>query len=821
MATRWATLRSIWWALCQCRAMLFVPLILNVLFLTGQGAELIGSLYDETRSASAWFTFAALMLLCFQVWYWSRLRLELSTIDAFGGRMPAHRALRSRKQQTRRVATIFVPVFLAFLVAGSQLYHFWSTERFGLVFLISIASLFVMVAIMSGSAHFIVGHRLDEADASVAAKSKTRIGRTMRSLLHLPASATDLPLPYWRTCMALSIIASIGGLVLALSLGADFTLTIGTIGIVILAMAIYVPLFAIPRLLFRNTSFPVTALFLLIPLLLPFLINAAALNTYGMWPQIAIALAGVLGMGMLWRTSPPAAVALGITAFLAFAALQNYSRVAYTITSMVADDPPQIQSSLEQEVDRWIEKTQYAERPTSYIYFVNAAGGGIRAAYWTTAVLGRIADCSQEFPDRLFAISGVSGGSLGAVIHAAQLRNSLDSEARVREPPDTPPLCTRHPLSMADVPLPIGFYQSQAKQILAYDFLTPVLGTYLFRDIASAFLPLSSGPDRAVVFEHEMSIAWQAHCARTRDRLACVPSNLDSTSFFALRRSTQREFQRPAPNNLAWIPILLLNGTHQETGKRVITSHVKIRQDVFTDAYDFISNLTHKDIPIAASVLNSARFPIVSPSGVVIDAADGGDTTLGHIIDGGYFENNGAATLEELVTETMRIIDARWPKDLKRPKPVVIEILNNPDYAEQDYAVWNEIQDDFGIQVANTTPPGNKGAPTLLSQVVGALQGLYNTSGGREVMASKSLIKTMRNPRGLFIQFRLCPNMAPSPPLGWLLTPQSQQAMDDLLLGVGDRRPNASSGRSTATYLNCFNANQRSLARLLSLLSES
>lgn len=816
MTTRWATLRSVWWALRQCRAMLFVPLILNILFFTGQGAELIGSLYDETRSASAWFTFAALILLCFQVWFWSRLRLELSSIDAFGGGMPAHRKHRTLEQHTRRIATTLVPIGVAFFVAGSQLYHFWSTERFGLVFLISLASLFVMAAIMAGSARFVIS----EDEARIPSRNMSRIGPTMRSLLRLPAQAIDLPLPYWRICMAFSITASIGGLLLALYLGADFALTIGTIGIVILAMAIYVPLFAIPRLLFRNTNFPVTALFLSLPLLLPFLINATGLNTYGIWPQVGCAILGVLGMVLLWRGNPPAAIAVGIAAFLSFAALQNYSRVAYTITSMAADDAPQLQAPLEGEVQRWMDKPEWKENPPPYIFFVNAAGGGIRAAYWTTAVLGRVADCSQKFSDRLFAISGVSGGSLGAVIHAAQLRNSLDGEARSRVPPNPPPLCSRHPLSMADVPLPIGLYQSQAKQILAYDFLTPVLGTYLFRDIASAFLPLPPGSDRAVVFEHEMSIAWQAHCARPGSNAACVPNNLDKTSFFALRRSTLRDFWRPAAVNLAWIPILLLNGTHQETGKRVITSHVKIRQAVFTDAYDFISNLTRKDIPIAASVLNSARFPIVSPSGVVVDGANGGDTTLGHIIDGGYFENNGAATLEELVTETMRIIDNRWPEGKRRPTPVVIEILNNPNYAEQDYAVWNEIQDDFGIQVANTTPPGDKGVPTLLSQVAGALLGLYNTSGGREVMASKSLIKTMHNPKGLFIQFRLCPNMAPSPPLGWLLTPQSQQAMDDLLLGVGDRRPSASSGRSTATYLNCFNANQRSLARVLSLLNE-
>jgi hypothetical protein len=62
--------------------------------------------------------------------------------------------------------------------------------------------------------------------------------------------------------------------------------------------------------------------------------------------------------------------------------------------------------------------------------------------------------------------------------------------------------------------------------------------------------------------------------------------------------------------------------------------------------------------------------------------------------------------------------------------------------------------------------------------------------------------------------------MKPSPPLGWLLTSQSQQTMDDMLLGIGDRRRGAFQDNPLG-FLNCFNANQQSLARVLSLLEGS
>ncbi|MFZ5677043.1 MAG: hypothetical protein ACOZAM_29125 [Pseudomonadota bacterium] len=810
MATRWATLRSVWWALCQCRAMLLVPLLLNALFLTGQGSELVGSLYDETRSASAWFTFAAMLLLCFQVWYWSRLRLELGIVDAIAARTITD-------LRAKRIAANLVPIALSISVAASQLWHLWRAERFGLVVLISVVSVLVMTAAVIAYSRVALRHNASRVRKYIPERYTRRVAAVVSRLLQLPRATTKLAIPFWRRCMLFSICASIGCLLFALSLGRTFALAVGTIGIVILAMAIYVPLLAAPRLIFRNTSWPITLIFLLVPLLLPLAINFTSLNDSGTWPQLLCIIAILLGLGLLWKGRTTVAFALALLGLLSFVSLQNYSKVAYRISSIQAGEPARLQTPLRDEVSRWIGTPRRDTRAPPYIFFVNAAGGGIRAAYWTTSVLGRITDCSPQFPDRLFAISGVSGGSFGAVLYSAQLRNALNRYGD-RSAAAAPPLCARHPLSAPDVPLPAGAYQTQAKQILSYDFLTPVLNNYLFRDVASAFLPLPPGPDRAIVFEHEISNAWQSHCGPTmkEGKLTCTPANLDQTSFFSLRTSL-RAFRAKFATGVAWQPILLLNGTHQESGKRIITSHLKISQNTFSDAYDFTSGMTHADIPIAAAILNSARFPIVSPSGVVVDKRNSDNSTLGHVIDGGYFENNGAATLQELILKTMNI----WPKDRKRPTPVVIEILNNPDYVEQDYAVWNEVQEALGITVDDTAPPADKRAPTLLAQMAGALQGLYNTAGGREVMASKSLIRTMHDlPEGIFIQFRLCPDMNPSPPLGWLLTERSQRAMDEILLGIGQRRSSSRSGGATMAYLNCFNANQRSLAQVLALLNE-
>jgi hypothetical protein len=49
------------------------------------------------------------------------------------------------------------------------------------------------------------------------------------------------------------------------------------------------------------------------------------------------------------------------------------------------------------------------------LVMVATAGGASRAAFWTSQVLGEIAAREPHFTERLFMISGVSGGSLGAV----------------------------------------------------------------------------------------------------------------------------------------------------------------------------------------------------------------------------------------------------------------------------------------------------------------------------------------------------------------------------------------------------------------------
>ncbi|MEE4144229.1 MAG: hypothetical protein V2I26_05460, partial [Halieaceae bacterium] len=62
------------------------------------------------------------------------------------------------------------------------------------------------------------------------------------------------------------------------------------------------------------------------------------------------------------------------------------------------------------------------------VILVAAAGGGIRAAYWTATTLATL-ESIAGFGQGLFAISGVSGGSVGAAVYTAIKRDQLDGRA--------------------------------------------------------------------------------------------------------------------------------------------------------------------------------------------------------------------------------------------------------------------------------------------------------------------------------------------------------------------------------------------------------
>ena len=256
---------------------------------------------------------------------------------------------------------------------------------------------------------------------------------------------------------------------------------------------------------------------------------------------------------------------------------------------------------------------------------VATAGGASRAAFWTTQVLGEIAAREPYFSDRLFMISGVSGGSLGAVT----FRSLVEANRRGKTESPTLPTAPR-----------------DAGDIITNDFLGPTFAAGLYVDLPSnglTVLPRRWLPgDRAVALEKAWEAAWQN-------------SPAGKAAGFTWDQGFVETFGGPRP----W-PLLVLNGTSVEKGKRILTSNVRFSSESNRQAsmsgdinrYDTF-DITRADIPISTSVTMSARFPVISPTGALRDCTG---TAHARVTDGGLFENFGAATLDEALRYlTMRI----------------------------------------------------------------------------------------------------------------------------------------------------------------------
>jgi hypothetical protein len=80
-------------------------------------------------------------------------------------------------------------------------------------------------------------------------------------------------------------------------------------------------------------------------------------------------------------------------------------------------------SELRDVYKSWLAARQAEQTAKPYdVYIILAEGGGIRAAYQTAITLAYLEDLQPGFHKHVFAISGVSGGSVGAAVFSALCR---------------------------------------------------------------------------------------------------------------------------------------------------------------------------------------------------------------------------------------------------------------------------------------------------------------------------------------------------------------------------------------------------------------
>lgn len=374
--------------------------------------------------------------------------------------------------------------------------------------------------------------------------------------------------------------------------------------------------------------------------------------------------------------------------------------------------------------------------------FVATAGGGLRAAYWTAVVTGALPGelglGLERFERHSFAISGVSGGSVGAAFRTALAPGHDDAAALDRA----------------------------VREALDGDFLAPTLAALAFVDLPSWVLPKIGQTTRGEALEQAFEQA--------------ADGGLDAP------------FLAYVPTEASWRPLLLLNATHQETGRRVIAGHVRIDRDPFLDSFD-LHELMRIDVPLSTAAHNSARFSYVSPAGRL--AEHGSDEDRGWIIDGGYFENFAALTTLQLARAALLAIRAETGRD-DAVLPVFVQISSDPaiggdGMTARDRAAVGELL-ACGAEAAGPLPyePTLDGQGFLAgNQILAPLRGVLGSREAHGTTASKELANfaCARKAHDLpvaYAHLTMCETA--KPPLGWVLSPGARDAIEAYLDACGN-----------------------------------
>ncbi|MDQ1834620.1 hypothetical protein [Massilia scottii] len=449
----------------------------------------------------------------------------------------------------------------------------------------------------------------------------------------------------------------------------------------------------------------------------------------------------------------PSMAALPLLLFVVFSLWNDNHQVKLLATA--PGDAPVIRRQIDGHLDAWLQTrvdsgALVPKRPFP-LFVVAAEGGGIRAAYWTGMVLARLQDDSgARFGRHLFALSGVSGGSLGIGAYAGLVADAGSG-------------------GLAGAPCAggarDGAYQTCMRKVLQRDFLSPTLGYALYPDMLQRFLPFAiPAADRARAMEAAWAQGWES--ATGSERFG--------------RRFDQLWAADPAMN----VPSLLLNATLVDGGNRIIASDLVI-DGSFPDAYDALDPvLDLRQMSLSTALHNSARFSYISPAGTVsacrqgkalVACAPGRERApWGRIIDGGYFENSGVESVRDLLF-AMRPALARWRERGYDIDPAVIVISNSPD------AIAPRDKQD---------PAGARMDTTFLSELLAPPLGLFNTRTARATFAVTAEKRDMAVilPAGptRFLWFGM-PTKTHTP-LGWALAGPTFRGIDTLLEPPYDNR---------------------------------
>jgi hypothetical protein len=286
----------------------------------------------------------------------------------------------------------------------------------------------------------------------------------------------------------------------------------------------------------------------------------------------------------------------------------------------------------DQQFLQWLDKRRDAASFSNQdypVYIVASAGGGIYAAMRTAYFLDFLQKKCPAFAHHIFAISGVSGGGLGALAFASQ-QQSLEQPALT--PCNFDENTGGNGAAEQLTPILDNFFSK--------DLLSTIVGAGLFPNMLQRILPFPVPSfDRSMAFRKALGENWRDALATATEE---APHMMRAKAVNQGGCSTQSYFVRCEINSY-WdpagdVPVLIFNATEVDTGSPIVLSNLDSEYYANSLAARSSPNFDSRSIYLVDGASLSARFPVALPAGFLRGF---GSSNSIRLVDGGYFDGSG------------------------------------------------------------------------------------------------------------------------------------------------------------------------------------
>lgn len=460
--------------------------------------------------------------------------------------------------------------------------------------------------------------------------------------------------------------------------------------------------------------------------------------------------------------------------WLAFSAFNENHQIGKRLDVV----PPTMPAmALESDLSTWLAQRRASGHQNDPIYLVALSGGASRAAYWGAYTLAWLDDAQrtrgQPFLSNVYALSGVSGGSLGASSLVSALASSREGV-----------------LKGAAVSAGAHALSDWMTSALTLDHLSPAIQSLLYIDVMGRLSPVALP---VVDRSHALERTWEQDTvevasARVRMGRQAITNwfRQPVESLYAADTSACSAHGRSvdvAPC-VPLLPRLILNAASAKTGEPVLQTALALRHPLALHMRDPALGLMH--MTLSEAVHNSARFPYLSPAGQVRSAD--GRHGVDYWVDGGYFENSGTWALQVLLQSWARA--PQWQTDLRAWRELlshvrVIVFSNEP--VQADSQSW--LPPDGVSDVS--APRAYRPQSSWMMEVVAPALGLYATRTARaqsETHRLAQMLAQWRKQAGLptepvVYQLRMPLTTAETPSMNWFINRRSSCVLRSYVVG--------------------------------------